>query len=81
MMLQIFIFDPTNGKWDAKHEIELEKKEIASALSSGFLIALGMHSAVEVVVPVKNYLGASIPNFDLNDATKKSALRGNICAS
>lgn len=81
-MLQIFAFDPNSkGKWDAKHEIDTEKKEICASLASGFLISLGMHSAIEVAVPVKNYLGASIPKIDLEDSTKKAALKAKICAT
>ena len=81
LMLQTFVYDPVNGKWDAQRDVETEKKEIAAALSSAFLIGLGMHTAVEVALPVKRYLGVTIPNIDITKDSKTVVdLKGKICA-
>lgn len=57
LMLEIFDRNPSSVKTPVP--LSLEKKKTYAAIAASFLVATGMHSAVELTYVIKNYLDAS----------------------
>jgi len=63
LILMLDLFDRKADAIKVTSRPTLEQKKIYAAIASSFLVATGMHSAVELVYVVKNYLGEPVPNI------------------
>ena len=63
LILMIELFDRADPKTET--QANENKKKIYAGTASAFLVSTGMHSAVELVYVVKNYLGVTINKSDI----------------
>lgn len=72
LMLDILIGKDPNANIVATDKKEMSERRAIAAIAGGFLVATGMHSSVEVIYVIKNYLG--------NPVKKEELLSDKVCS-